>query len=154
MPIAETCGTWIEAVRATDATTGRLVWSAHLPREEVSSGHHSSAHVTVGQLPDDAWVEDQVLALEPRPSVWSFEIDASGKIERLQLNDADLQSGFIARQGHPTQSAAAFNDDTCGYGGGPLYITATTARVGLAAIVVAGGSVWLIVRRRKSRALK
>ncbi len=132
------CGTWIEQVTVRDATTQRLIWSAHAVRD--GSGEvPSTAAVTVGVLPGRDWIEDAHLDLASRPKAWRITV-RSPDHATIVIRDTALRPGRVFRPGvNKAQSLSAFDDACNGVPGwvvgGALGILALTTLLGALVIV-------------------
>jgi hypothetical protein len=144
VPVIDNCGTWIGAVKVTDADTGRVIWSAHATKGN-DDGVATRGEVTVGQLPTKTWVEDSGLAMEPRPRSWRFDVDATTDA-KIVVPDAGLNPTQVWRQGGKSQSIGNWNDTKCS----SLPISLTASRIILLGMfVVAGGAAAAIVIKRR-----
>jgi hypothetical protein len=101
VPEVVNCGTYVTHVDAADAATHRTVWAARI-RDDVVKEHGGDAPVELGRLPDDHWVEDSPLALDPRPAEWVFTIDTeSGGHVVIRATDDDLAEGRVSQWPSP-----------------------------------------------------
>jgi hypothetical protein len=132
------CGTWIEQVTVRDATTRRLIWSAHAVRDR-SGDVPSTDAVTVGVLPGRDWIEDTHLDRGTRPKAWHITV-GSPDHATIVIPDTALRPGRVFRPGvNNVQSLSAF-DDVCNgvpgwVFGGALGILALTTLLGALVIV-------------------
>ena len=149
-PVLENCGAYFRAVEAYNADTGRLVWSAGKPQ---SSSEYGVGRVELGVLPDDDWVENSPLSLEPLPAVWKFVVSRrnSNDPEALAANHAALSTDqvFIFESG-TSVPADEFRGQTCGYDPPiPRAVTRAVAVVLVAVVALAAGVVGIRYARRR-----
>jgi hypothetical protein len=143
VPTAEDCGAYVSRFDAVDAATDRTVWAAHLPPEVLADEHGGEAPVELGRLPDEDWVEDSPLALDPRPATWVFTIETeNGAHDTVRVDDDDLARGMVYRPGHDLVSRNHFLGRTCG-------LDVFRRELGTLAILatVCISSAWLVGRR-------
>jgi hypothetical protein len=113
VPVVDNCGAFITRVEAVKAAGHRPVWSAHVTAEGLDD-HGGAAPVELGRLPDDDWVEDRPLALDPRPATWLFTVETdTGEHDTIRVADDALEPGMVYRPGHDPVSQDEFLDGTC-----------------------------------------
>jgi hypothetical protein len=152
MPEVINCGTYVTGVDAADAATHRTVWAARIP-DDVVEEHGGDAPVELGRVPNDRWVEDSPLALDPRPAEWVFAIDTEGGGHVvIRSADDDLAAGRVYRNGHHHESRTHLDDHTCNapYLGPPWFRILVLA--GLVCIGIAGDVGYRLRRRAEARA--
>ena len=143
------CGTWMVRVTASDADSGRRVWSAHALKD--SSGEPAGeAYVAIGELPATDWVEDTHEVTLPRPSTWRFSVHAESDVT-VVASEAALRSGRMFRPGrNKSETSTHFTDQTCT----GLPISARAALLLLATVLLVCGGITILVviaYRRRSR---
>ena len=148
VPKVDNCGTYVTGVEAADAATDRTVWAARIP-DRVVEDQGGDIPVVLGRVPNEYWVEDTPLALDPRPAEWVFTISnlATGR-EIIRVADDDLAAGFAYRPGHHRETTKHLLDHTCNapyLGPQPLLVLALVP-LGL------GVFGWLMGRRMLRRA--
>lgn len=146
VPVVINCGTWIERVEVTDADTGRRVWSAQAVKSP-DGGIPGRATVGLGSPPSQ-WTEDSPLALEPRPSMWRFTVEALDEVV-IVVSDTDFQPDRVYRPGNESESASRFDRQTCS----GIPVSPSVLRVGFAGAAVVGGAVVALSLRRRRRLL-
>lgn len=149
VPEVVNCGTWIGAVEVSDDEDGRIVWAAESTELE-NGGRATRAHVVLGVLPAASWQETAPLSLEPRPTVWRFEI--RGAIDPdavIVVRDDEVEEGRVYRPSGDSESAAEFDEQTCSGVPIPGWIQRLIL-IGLVVCPLLALAVYLPRRRRRA----
>ncbi len=153
-PVLVNCGTYFRSVKAYDASSGRLLWSAGKPKQSSDSG---VAEVELGVLPDKDWVEDSPLKMNTSPTAWRFIVSRSGYSDpttwEVAASDLSADQVFVLGTGERV-SPEHFRGKTCGY---DPPVPSLVTRVVLIVLVV--GAVALTTStvyrsRRRTRTLR
>jgi hypothetical protein len=109
-PAAVNCGTWISAVRVSDAETGRAVWAVEVSRRGTRQ-EDDVGEVSLGVLPRPGWRQITPYSPTPRPRRWRFDVESG--FGRATFTVPDDGAHDVVYLEHGTESPEHFQNVTC-----------------------------------------